>query len=862
LDLFIGDISNGGELINVTPFSSKLNTRYHEADVAFTKDMKTVYFSRNNYFENKLTRDSTGTGLIHLYRAKIASTGEWVDVEPMPFNNDQYQTGHPTLSADEKTLYFISDMPGGMGKTDIYKSNINDDGSMGIPVNLGPKINTQEREMFSFISGNDELYFSSDGRTDGMGGLDIYVSYISKNDITDPLNLGEPLNSVKDDFSFILNYETRRGYFSSNRDGGKGDDDIYTFVQEIPIVFECNQVVKGVVIEKNTGLELPGSLVVLYDNNGVELDRTIVGEDARYHFEVTCNESFKLTGSKRTFSSDEKEFFSTEGDDIEIQLVLDKEEFIVERGKCLIKINPIYFDFDKSNIRPDAEIELQKVIEVMKKYPELIIEGGSHTDSRGTFKYNDALSGRRAKSTVQYIIDNGIDPNKISSKGYGETRLVNACSDGAICSEEAHQLNRRTEFVVVNYDEIKKKYPGICAIEAVSTRQLIKSDDKCKQTVMGKVFEKESGIILPGSTVIIYDADDNVLRNITVGENAEYEFEIECNTVYKLKGTKDNYSVDIKEFESTEGEILNIPLAITLEEFVVENGNCIVNINPIYFDFDKSNIRPDAEIELNKVVEVMKKYPEIIIEGGSHTDSRGTFKYNKSLSTRRAISTVVYIIENGINSKRISAQGYGETRLINGCSDGIDCTEKEHQFNRRTEFVIVNFDDIKKKYHEICAIRTTTTKEQIEKNVDIKIDERKKKTFQKEFKRNGSEILVRLEPIYFDLNSSYFRPDAAKELNKVVEIMLKYPNLIIECKSHTDAQASDNYNNWLSDKRAKRSVDYIISRGISSDRITGKGYGETQLVNRCSNGVKCSSKDHQLNRRTEFVILNPEIIDN
>ena len=251
LDLFVGDIAEDGELINVKKFSDKLNTRYHEADVAFTKDKKTVYFSRNNYYDKKLTRDSTGTGLIQLYRAKIDENGAWVNVEPMPFNNDEYQTGHPTLSADEKTLYFISDMPGGFGREDVYKASIAKDGTLGEPVNMGAKINTAEREMFASISGNDELYFSSDGRDDGLGALDIYVSKISETgDITEPLNLGAPINSDQDDFAFILNYESRRGYFSSNRDGGKGDDDIYSFktlqLEEIPT---STNAISGIVTE-------------------------------------------------------------------------------------------------------------------------------------------------------------------------------------------------------------------------------------------------------------------------------------------------------------------------------------------------------------------------------------------------------------------------------------------------------------------------------------------------------------------------------------------------------------------------------------------------------------------------------------
>jgi outer membrane protein OmpA-like peptidoglycan-associated protein len=621
LDLYLGDIAEDGELINVKKFSENINTRYHEADVAFTKDKKTVYFSRNNYLNKKYTTDTTGVNLIQLYRAQINDLGEWVNVEPMPFNNDNYQTGHPALSADEKTLYFISDMPGGFGRTDVYKAQIFDDGSIGEPVNLGPEINTPQREMFASISGNDELYFSSDGREDGLGGLDIYVTKLTENNISTPQNLGKPINSSHDDFSFIINYETRRGYFSSNRNGGKGDDDIYTFVQEIPLEFACNQLLTGTVTEKYSGNLLPGSLVILQDESGNEIDRKIADENAFFSFEVPCNNSFTVIGTKENYSTDTKEIFSTEGVELKVPLVLETEAFVTERGKCLIKINPIYFDFDKSYIRPDAAIELNKVVEVMRKYPDLIIEGGSHTDSRGTFKYNEALSTRRANSTVQYIIEQGISPDRISAKGYGETQLVNGCADGVNCSEKEHQFNRRTEFVIVNYEEIKHKYPEICPPSAVTTQEQIEDD-----------------------------------------------FDI---------------IVDPKVTEQRKIEAFN-------SQFEVKGDKVLIKLNPIYFDLNSSFLRDDALPELYKVIQIMDKYPNLIVECGSHTDARATSKYNNWLSDRRAKRTVDYIISKGINPNRISGKGYGETQLTNRCADGVKCSEYEHQQNRRIEFVVLN----------------------------------------------------------------------------------------------------------------------------------------------------------------------------
>ena len=358
---------------------------------------------------------------------------------------------------------------------------------------------------------------------------------------------------------------------------------------------------------------------------------------------------------------------------------------------------------------------------------------------------------------------------------------------------------------------------------------------------------------------------------------------------------------------ATEDEVLELELALEPlinEEFEFSNGKCVVKINPIYFDFDKSYIRQDAEVELAKVIKVMQKYPELIIEGGSHTDSRGTFKYNEGLSSRRAKSTVDYIINKGmISSSKISSKGYGERQLVNGCADGVRCSESEHQFNRRTEFVIVNYDQIKDKYPGICLVKAITTKEQIEHGVNINVDPKKEgyskgkddqtesiseelireeqvkaepivevQDYQQEERRKESyntifettsdgKVLIKINPIYFDLNSSNIRKDAILQLKKVVDVMYKYPELIIEGGSHTDSRATNKYNNWLSERRAKKSVDYILSRGINPNRITAKGYGESQLTNHCSNGVKCTNEEHQSNRRTEFKILNPEVIN-
>ncbi|MDO9137151.1 MAG: OmpA family protein, partial [Lutibacter sp.] len=343
---------------------------------------------------------------------------------------------------------------GTLGKTDIFKVAVNDDGSYGTPVNLGPDINTPEKEMFPFIAGNDELYFSSEGRG-GLGMLDVFMSKLTKNGVESTIRLEEPINSDKDDLGFIINKKTGEGYFTSNRSGGKGDDDIFYFKEEKII---CNQTVIGLVKDKETGYLLPGTTVTLFKNN-IKIDSlTItVGENGRFEFPLDCESSYKIVGNKLNYLQGSLDLMTTDVNKKvhQVTLVMEPDdEFVVVGDRVLLKLNTIYFDFDKSDIRPDAEIELKKAIEIMKKYPDIIVEFGAHCDSRGPDAYNDKLSERRAKSTVNYMTSRGVSKERLTGKGYGERVLVNHCANGVKCSEEEHQLNRRTEFVIKNPETI------------------------------------------------------------------------------------------------------------------------------------------------------------------------------------------------------------------------------------------------------------------------------------------------------------------------------------------------------------------------------------------------------------------------
>ena len=426
--------------------SSKINSDYHEASIAISNDGKTMYFTRDNVKRNnKLDYDKKGTTHLKIYKASLVGEN-WDNITELPFNDEVFSTGHPALNPDNKKLYFVSDREGGYGQTDIYEVDILGNNKFSKPKNLGDKINTEGREMFPFISKDSIFYFSSDGHLN-LGLLDMFKSNILKDKTSEPENLGAPYNSGYDDFAFYLDptKEKEKGYFSSNRPGGKGNDDIYSFYSRA-----CSQIIKGITKDQFSNDVLNDVSVKLLDQNGKLISEVITGENGEYEFNVNCNNKVTVLGSKLSYLDDSKEisFDYKDGTITSLDLFLDP----LIKGNQII-VNPIYFDFDKSNIRTDAQYELEKVIDVLRKYPNMIIKIESHTDSRGSEKYNMRLSNQRAKSSLDYIISRGIDINRIESAiGYGETKLINRCNDSEKCSEEEHQLNRRTQFIILKME--------------------------------------------------------------------------------------------------------------------------------------------------------------------------------------------------------------------------------------------------------------------------------------------------------------------------------------------------------------------------------------------------------------------------
>ncbi len=449
--IYSSDILSTGKLSKPVKFSKNLTTKVNEFSPIFTKNGQTVYFTRNNFNNGKKGVDSKKRTLLKIYKATVDGT-DWKDIVELPFNSDEYQVAHPALSPDEKTLYFASDMPGSFGLSDLYKVEIKKDGSFGVPVNLGKTINTEGRETFPFVTENNELFFATDGRP-GLGGLDVFVSQLGSGaTISEPVNVGAPINGKTDDFGLIYLTKSKSGFFTSNRDGGKGFDDIYRFTE-----LKCDQQLSGIVTDLATGEILPNTDLILFDSKFNEISKVTSDASANYKFSVNCGETYYIRANKADYSTaEQKTVISKVSGKTDMAVKLDKTNKPIDLGTDLAKslqIPIIYFDLDKSFIRADAAVELAKVLDVMTQNPTIKIDVRSHTDCRQTAKYNAALSDRRAKSTIAWLIKNGIKANRLTGKGYGESQLTNDCgcepTNESACTEEQHQLNRRSEFIVV-----------------------------------------------------------------------------------------------------------------------------------------------------------------------------------------------------------------------------------------------------------------------------------------------------------------------------------------------------------------------------------------------------------------------------
>lgn len=435
LDIYTSTYNANGSFSEPTPLSD-LNTKWHDGPVAISADGNTMYFNSESFNERKqFERDkemNLKLGQVFLYKS-VKEGDKWGEPKLLPFNSKEWSTQNPSISKDGKTLYFSSDRTGTLGGQDIWKVEVKGGDSYGEPVNLGPKVNTEGKESFPYITDDNKLYFSTD-RPGGLGGLDVFVIDFNKG--TEAKNVGAPVNTAKDDFAFSFNTTKNIGFFSSNR---SGIDKLYLAT---PV---CGVEAAIVARDAKTGKVLPGARVAILDERNNVIETRTAGADGKVDYSIDCNKAYTIQATAEGYVTNTFPIAKTNGGTVNVNADLQPIETIITEKEVVL--NNIYFEFNKSNVTKEAALELDKAVEAMKANPTMVIMVKAHTDNRGSDKYNMTLSNARAKSTVQYIISRGIDKSRISGEGYGESQPKVDCKEN--CTEEQHAQNRRSEFLIV-----------------------------------------------------------------------------------------------------------------------------------------------------------------------------------------------------------------------------------------------------------------------------------------------------------------------------------------------------------------------------------------------------------------------------
>ena len=478
LDLFVAEIDSLGELVDKERLGGEVNTKFHESSATVSKDGKTMYFTRNNYFNGKLRKSRDNEVKLKVYKATKNDNNSWGSIKELPFNGNDFSVAHPALSPDGKKLYFSSDMPGTFGKSDIWFVYIYDNDEYSQPINLGPNVNTEFRESFPFVDDSFNLFYSSDGKM-GLGGFDVFSSTLNSRGFSSKTqNLGIPLNSPFDDFGFVFKNRLGFGYFSSNRSGpnGSSSDQVYRITRTLRpkkqvTVYknevvqnqvdyrklqECSPSISGSVYDIYTRELLVGSLVELLNQNDNPIDETTADEKGQFYFpkrDYYCENRYKIRVSNGLGYNSRL-----------VDLIFDDSPNIVENVGlkwnkeclpydliCLLNIEPIYFDLDKYTLRPSSIISLNEVFKTLIKYPNMVLEVNSYADSRASIPYNRVLSLRRAQVTRSWLVKKGIDSNRLLIKAYGEENIDNLCGENVDCSEREYQLNRKSSFKILKF---------------------------------------------------------------------------------------------------------------------------------------------------------------------------------------------------------------------------------------------------------------------------------------------------------------------------------------------------------------------------------------------------------------------------
>lgn len=611
MDLYYGEIGRMNMLDYVEPFSPQLNTRYHEGPVSFTADNQKIFFTRNNFLRGKRGKSSNNVTKMKIYSARMVN-GRWEEIQELPFNSDEYDIRHPAISPDGRTLVFSREGGNeGQGGYDLYVSYFIGN-QWTAPENLGAEVNTKGNEGFPFIHEDGSLFFASDGHP-GLGGLDVFltqkVTVDNDSSWIRPLNIGVPFNSKKDDFGLILHRDQQSGYFSSNREGGKGGDDLYffetagRFTQVTPNKIQS---IRVCVFNSETGERVPNASVTV----------------------MTEAQALKIEQTGRL------------------------------NNNMVVQLEPI---------REDSQDFILRLKDIGAKHPDQVEQ--FTTDGSGEFIYYMQTESR-------YIFE-------ASKPGYNTGRETYTVK----LTDDAQDL----QFCI----PLKKR--GISAIQ------------ECP-LLNGFILNKDYNRPMPGATVTLLNRCNGEEITLPIDLDGSFETCLECGCDYVVKGRKENFIGDNALVSTIDNPNCNTPISVELEMVpgfdkmgnpVEIAGNVldqsikvgtVIELKNIFYDYDKANIREEAGQDLDELVALMNRFPSMSIELSSHTDSRGSDTYNQELSQQRANAARSYLIGKGIAADRIEAVGFGESRLRNRCKNGVNCSDMEHQINRRTEVFVTEFD--------------------------------------------------------------------------------------------------------------------------------------------------------------------------
>jgi outer membrane protein OmpA-like peptidoglycan-associated protein len=434
-NLYCLDIDKYGNLSKPYFFSRLIKSNGNQGGIAFSPDENVIYYTKS---------EKHNASNYQLYKSDFdpECRCKWINEEPVVINSDKYSIENPIVTSDGKKMYFSSNMPGGFGGFDIYVAEINEFGHPVNPVNLGKDINTISDETHPYISKNlKNIYFSSNGHS-GFGGKDVFVSKIKKNSFSTPLNLGKTINTAADEIAFIIASKTY-GFVSSNRENAVGSYDIYKFE-----LVKITPKLGGIVYEAKSKIPLPNAKIDLLDNEGTIIANQVVGEDGTYNFDVEPSEEYTVTANKEGYENFELPVITSDKGNSRLDVALSQAnaKIVVENNRKVIAIEKIYFDFDKSTIKNESTLSLNKIVKILIENPEMKISINAHTDSKGSDKYNLVLSEKRAQETKQYLVRKGVSPKRLFAKGMGETQLLSNCKEN--CTEIQTTSDRRVEFII------------------------------------------------------------------------------------------------------------------------------------------------------------------------------------------------------------------------------------------------------------------------------------------------------------------------------------------------------------------------------------------------------------------------------